>query len=337
MPIKYQKFLALLFFCILVFDAEAAKGPVMLNADVPPGITKAVRLKNLPKGAVVALEIKSDGDIQVLLMDSADYQRFPGAVRPLFTGRVEKKLSFSVTIPASGHYYVVFDNGSGREPREITMTVGAARGKMDQINTANTVLRLFEKQLHKIFVFESFPVAIEQCDHAKAFDGQRGIVLCAEYIQQLYTRIGDVKQAKNALSFSIFHELGRILLTQWDHPLAAKETAADELAAVMMIILKQTETLFAHAKNFAQNHRLSSELAKALKDDRHPLTAQRARKILALQKEPGFVRRWQPFLVPHMQTPLLQKLKQRPTRWTDLPLVKKELALRSKKESRIDL
>lgn len=333
MPIKYRKILVLLIFCFLKLNAEAAKGPVLLNADVAPGTWKAVRLKNLPKGATVALEIKSDGEIKVFLIDSADYQRFPNTSRPLFIGRVEKKLSFSVTIPTSGHYYVVFDNGSGRKLCKITLTIGAARGKTDPINMANTTLSVFEKQLHKLFVFESFKVAIEQCDHSRAFDGKIGIVLCSGYIQELYTHIEDMKQAKNALSFSVFHELSRILLTQWNHPQAAKKTTADELAAVLMIMLKQKKALTVYVENFVQDYRLSNNLAKALKDDRHPLTMQRAAKILAWLKEPGFVHRWQPFLIPHMQTAILQKLQQHPTVWTDLPLVKKELSFRTRKQA----
>lgn len=328
-----KQILLAMVFCLLGLNAEAAKGPVMLNVDVAPGTWKAVRLNNLPKGAVVALEVKCDGDIRVLLIDSADYRRFPDTPRPLFLGRVEKKLSFSVTIPAGDSYYVVFDNASGREPREITLTVGAARGQMDQIEAANTILRLFEKQLHVLFSFEPFAISIAPCDHLKAFDAGSGMALCAGYIRRLYQVISDRKQAKNALSFSIFHELARILLAQWGHPRAMEKTAADELAAVIMIMLNQTETLSTHAEYFARNLHLAQKLAAALKDDRHPVTSQRAEKILVWVKNPEFVQRWQPFLVPHMQTLLLERLQQKPTPWTDLPLVEKELRLRSRTQA----
>lgn len=48
-------------------------------------------------------------------------------------------------------------------------------------------------------------------------------------------------------------------------------------------------------------------------------------------QDPNLPLKWQPVLVPHMQTELLKKLKSQPTSWTDLSLVKKELALREKK------
>jgi hypothetical protein len=44
--------------------------------------------------------------------------------------------------------------------------------------------------------------------------------------------------------------------------------------------------------------------------------------------DPQLVRKWQPMLVPHMQTAILEKLQQRPTTWTDSELVEKELAAR---------
>ena len=332
-----QKLLFALLLILFCSTAEAIKGPIIVNTDVLSGSWKAIRLKNLPKDAVVALEIKSDGEIMVVLVDSNDYQRFPNTSRPLFLGRVEKKLSFSVSIPESGHYYVILDNRTGRRKRAITVTAAAARGKMDQISAANAILRAFEQQLHQIFIFDSFPVGVERCDTSKAFADRLGIVLCAGYVQQLYNHIRDKQKAQNALGFSIFHELGSILLAQWKHPAAARKATADEFATVLMIMLKQTEKLSANAENFAQNPLISETLRQVLKDDRHPLTVQRAKRICAWLKDPRIVLKWQKFLVPHMQTALLKKLQQYPTAWTDLPIVEKELALRAQKFTRQDL
>jgi hypothetical protein len=329
----HKKILFFLIFCLFWLDAHAVKGPLTVNLDVTPGNWKAVRLKNLPRDAVIALEVKCDGEITVTIIDYGDYLKFPNVRRPLFRGRVQKKLSFSLTIPESDHYYVVLDNRSGVKQQAVTVTVAATRGKMDQINMANMILREFERQLHQIFIFEPFPTGVEHCDTPKAFDNRAGIVLCVGYVRQLYDGIGDTQQAKEALSFSIFHELSRVLLDQWKHPLSGKKSTADELAAVLMIMLNQTKTLSANAENFAQNPSISMALIQVLKDDRHPLTSQRARKILDWLKDPQLVRKWQNFLVPHMQTILLEKLQQHPTTWTDLPLVEKELAQRSQKHA----
>ncbi|MDL1982984.1 MAG: DUF1883 domain-containing protein [Deltaproteobacteria bacterium] len=332
-----QKILFALLLILFCSTAEAIKGPIIVNTDVLSGSWKAIRLKNLPKDAVVALEIKSDGEIMVVLVDSNDYQSFPNTSRPLFLGRVEKKLSFSVSIPESGHYYVILDNRTGRRKRAITVTAAAARGEMDQISAANSILRVFERQLHQIFIFDSFPIGVERCDTSKAFADRLGIILCAGYVQQIDNHIRDRQKAQDALGFSIFHELGRILLAQWNHPAAARKATADEFATVLMIMLKQTEKLSDNAENFAQNPLISETLRQVLKDDRHPLTVQRAKRISAWLKDPMIVLKWQKFLVPHMQTALLKRLQQYPTSWTDLPIVEKELALRAQKFTRKDL
>ena len=334
-----QKLLFALLLILFCSTAEAIKGPIIVNTDVLSGSWKIIRLKNLPKDAVVALEIKTDGEIMVVLVDSDDYQSFPNTSRPLFLGRVEKKLSFSVSIPESGHYYVILDNRTGRRKRAITVTVtaAAARGEIDQINAANTILHVFERQLHQIFIFDSFLIGVERCDTSKAFADRLGIILCAGYVQQLYNHIRDKQKAQNALGFSIFRELGHILLAQWNHPVTARKATADEFATVLMIVLKQTEKLSANAENFVRNPLISETLRQVLKDDRHPLTVQRAKRISAWLKDPRIVLKWQKFLVPHMQTALLKRLQQYPTAWTDLPIVEKELALRTQKFTRKDL
>ena len=72
-------------------------------------------------------------------------------------------------------------------------------------------------------------------------------------------------------------------------------------------------------------------MIKLFPEDRHPLGAERGRKVLNWAKDSTLPKKWQSFLVPHMQTALLKRLKRKPTSWTDLSLVEKELAAREKK------
>lgn len=109
--------------------AAQVKGPVTFSVDVPPGKWKAVRLRNLPKDAVVAVRVQASGEIMVAFLEASDYRRLPAVTRPLFAGRIEKQLSFSVTMPAAGDYFVVFDNRSGSESRAIRVTIQASRGQ----------------------------------------------------------------------------------------------------------------------------------------------------------------------------------------------------------------
>ncbi|MDH7499789.1 MAG: hypothetical protein QHH30_05320 [candidate division NC10 bacterium] len=108
-------------------SAEAAEsGPFALNLDIPAGKFKAIRLRNLPKDAVVAVKVETDGGLVVALVDSRLYRRgLGGPWRPLFQGRVEKSLSFSATIPARGDYFLILDNRSGQGARAARVTIAA--------------------------------------------------------------------------------------------------------------------------------------------------------------------------------------------------------------------
>lgn len=48
-------------------------------------------------------------------------------MNPLFQGTVEKKLDFSVVIPASGDYFVIFDNRRGKETQKVRILIRAER------------------------------------------------------------------------------------------------------------------------------------------------------------------------------------------------------------------
>ncbi len=59
--------------------------------------------------------------------------RFPAAVNPLFQGTVERKLGFSVVIPASGDYYVIFDNRRGKELQKVKILIRAERPRSPDV------------------------------------------------------------------------------------------------------------------------------------------------------------------------------------------------------------
>ena len=118
-----------LLLCVSVPAAAQVNGPITLSVDVPSGRWKTVRLRNVPTGTIVAVEVQTSRDVIVALVDGTEYRRYPAVQRPLFSGRVEKHISFSVTTEAAGDYFVVFDNLSGREARAVTVKVLASRGK----------------------------------------------------------------------------------------------------------------------------------------------------------------------------------------------------------------
>jgi len=324
---------ARVFFAILLWmlwlSSAAAESLATVNLDIPPGKWKSIRLKNLPRDAVVAVQVVSNGGVAVAFLDSRDHQDFSRTSRPLFLGRLEKRVSFAVSIPAKGDYFVVLDNRSGQEPRAVTVMVRAARASTNQARSAKEILSRFEQQLHQIFVFDPFPTGVKQCGRPKAFAGTSGIFLCAEYVHYLYDVLKDQKRTKDALSFSLFHEAARALLSKWNHPFSANEEMADEFATVLMIMVNQKSRVFATAEYFIKNPSASETLLKLFGDGPHPLSVQRARNILSWARDPQLARKWQKVLVPHMQTALLRRLQHQPTPWTDLSLVENELLQRS--------
>jgi hypothetical protein len=312
-------------------SAFAASGPFTVNLDVPAGQWKAARLKNLPKGATVAIQVESNGEILVALVHAKAFQNSPDNLRPLFTGRVERRLSFSVAIAEKGDHYLLLDNRRGNEAKAVTVTLQAAQAQKDSTQAAGAILGDFEKQLHRLFIFDPFSMGVKQCGTPRAFSEESGVFLCTEYVHHLYDALKDQEKAKDFLAFSIFQEVARQLLKDWNHPSAGKAETMDEFAVVLMLVLNQKSRLLGAADFAAKNPSAFNTMSKLFQDDRHPLSAKRGRNVQNWAKDSTLPKKWQPFLVPHMQTALLKRLKQKPTSWTDLSLVEKELANRDKK------
>jgi len=319
------------FVCLFLWvSGFAASGPFTVNLDVPSGQRKVARLKNLPKNATLAVKVESTGDIIVGILDSTS-QGEPDTSRPLFTGKVDRQLSFSVTVSEAGDHYLVLDNRRGLESRAVKVTVQAAPSASDRLQAADKVMKFVELQLAQAFIFDPFPIGVKQCGRPNAFAQEPGVFLCTEYVAHLYDVLKNKEKVLDFLSFSIFQEVGRELLQRWDHPQAKKVETADELAVALMLMLNQRGRVIGAADFAVKNPSAFKAMTKLFQDERHPLSAQRAKNVLKWAKDSDFLRKWQSFLVPHMQTALLKRLKQKPTAWTDLTLVEKELASRDKK------
>jgi hypothetical protein len=108
---------------LLAHVALAAKAE--LNAEVAAEKWKALRIKDLPKDATVAVRVDTSGPISVIFAHQGELGSFPKAARPAFTGTVERSLSFRVTVPAAGSYYVILDNRKGSEARKVRILIEA--------------------------------------------------------------------------------------------------------------------------------------------------------------------------------------------------------------------
>lgn len=112
--------------------APACGATVAMTTEVAAGKLKTARIPNLPKDAVVALAVEASGKVLVLLLNEQDARRFPKVSEPLFAGALDRRLSFTVTIPATGTYYLVFDNRRGGEAQKLKFVIKAVRGRAQQ-------------------------------------------------------------------------------------------------------------------------------------------------------------------------------------------------------------
>lgn len=135
-PILNRQYFAVASVCLTLllllgwFSPALAEGPVALNFDIPGGKVKTIRLRNLPQGAVVAVMVECSAAVMVALIDSAAFQQGQlDSSRALFLGQVDRRLSFSVTIPKKSHYLLVFDNRSGDQARAVRVMIRATRPK----------------------------------------------------------------------------------------------------------------------------------------------------------------------------------------------------------------
>ncbi len=322
--------------CPLFTEAKTQTAKVAV--DVSVGQYKAVRLKNLPRNSVVKVDIKCDGVVTVLFATEEQYKEYPNIPRPLFQSKVSDTFNFMVTVPETGYYYLVFDNGAGSRAVKLDAIITGASGSDTDLlregrrtgpeeNTGKD-LSAIGSELGKVFIFKPFAIIAKRCGNPGAFSGPDGVVICAEFAKAISDSMGNKEKTATVLLFTAYHETGHILLSQWGSPFYDNEEIADEFATVLFVMLGQQERLSALTEYFLSNPESNELLAKALKGDRHPLSLDRARNIVRLVKDTGRLKRWQAIFVPHMQTSILERIRRNPPVWADEALVKKELALR---------
>jgi hypothetical protein len=105
----------------------ASAATAQVTIEVPQGKAKSVRLRHLPRGALVSITISTSGRIGVELVYAK--QLIEKKRKPLFRAVLGRRISFRVAIPESGDYYLVLDNRRGTDPVSVTATLQAVRGR----------------------------------------------------------------------------------------------------------------------------------------------------------------------------------------------------------------
>ena len=124
---------------LLVLSALALTAPAAalaveaaMSVEVPAGQYRSLRLRNIPKDAVLAVAIQTPETLSASVVSELDYRRYPKPEDPVFVGAVDKRLSFTVIIPQAGQYFLVFDNRQGAAAQKVKFVVRAERKQTQQ-------------------------------------------------------------------------------------------------------------------------------------------------------------------------------------------------------------
>jgi len=292
------------------------------------------RLKNLNAGTLLKIDVQIDGNANVLLLNSKNYANFPSvAIKPLFSARVKKERYISVEIPKSGHYYLIIDNREGKQKLSFKAQLRASLElSANQIlaakkrgNLINQQLATLGASLKKVFMFDQLDIKIVKCGKPNAYSNKTTVFLCSEYIKQLREKFNDKTKIQHILMFALMHEVGHILLRQWDYPFYDNEEVADEFACALLIMFKQRKIIETQRSAFANISSDVEYLVKQKKDSRHPLSIQRARNLKRWLSSPSLLNKWQPIFIPHMQTNFLQFIIKKSPKWANINLTTREL------------
>ena len=116
---------ALLAALVFALAGSVAAADAALSVEVPAGKAKNIRLRSLPRGATMAVRIVTSGKLLVALVGERQLRAPEPGATALFRGLVERRITFRVTIPENGDYFLVLSNRGGTETLEVQAEIRA--------------------------------------------------------------------------------------------------------------------------------------------------------------------------------------------------------------------
>jgi hypothetical protein len=345
----------------LIQTAAAVEKSVSFRNEAPAGRWMGIRLRNLNAGATLSISLTTNGTINLMLLNSASYGVFSRkpdeAPEPLFQSSASDRVEFSVLSPRTDDYYLIVDNRKGTTPRTFTVEAKASletpssSGKLEQwapksgdtpdSDEAKSAQKRVDEafaqligNLGKAFKFDRLAIRLVRCNRANAFASQNEVYLCAEFIKVLQGKLQDKNKARDILLFALMHEISHVLFSQWKYPFNDNEEVVDELATVLLLMFNQRSAVETQADFFASVPPEPEIRRQIAHDVHHPISVQRARNLRRWLSEPKLIKKWQSFLIPHMQTDFLTLIEKKNPSWMASDLVDQELAIRRQAENR---
>ncbi|MBI3392949.1 MAG: hypothetical protein HY039_07155, partial [Nitrospirae bacterium] len=184
--------------------------------------------------------------------------------------------------------------------------------------------------LASIIQMPGFPVHFKRCGIANAFGGPLGITMCYELYWEFERLLKDRRLAGLAWNWVFYHELGHTLLYHLNYPGWDNEDLADEFGAFVALLVGERDGIIATSKHFAENTSIVAAVSKIFSDDRHSLSAQRARNLYHWLAQPhDIMSRWHHQFLRNTQTAYLRRITVGNTPgWVDAEEVNGELRRR---------
>lgn len=110
-----------------VSHAQTASQSMATRTAVPAGEWQAIKMRGLPGGASLEVQLETDGQLKVFIVDEAQFRRLAGGGEALFASQFSDGLQFRLRIPASADYFLVLDNRQGETSRQVSVGITGAR------------------------------------------------------------------------------------------------------------------------------------------------------------------------------------------------------------------
>lgn len=308
-----------LLLCGVAPFAFGAEKSAEVNSEVLPHRWSAVRLSNVDRGATLEVKLQLDGQTTIALVNESQLKRYPRVARPLFRTETRNRANFSIVAPRSGNYYLIVDNRKGASRRKYSLSIKASLGLTEnplqgqKSLTGNDPLKLLSRVIQTAFEVDSLKFKLTTCESSNTITRGKTIYLCKEYLKRLKDQFKDNRKINEIVLFELMKESGYVLLRRWKYPLINNPNVKDEFATALLLMFGRRESVEIQAK-------YSTWLEPGREGRPDTL-----RKWLG---DPFFVKKWQPFLIPKMQTRYLRLLKKKEHSWTSRKLIDRELARR---------
>jgi hypothetical protein len=299
--------------------AWGAEKSAEVNSAVQPHRWSAIRLSNVNRGATLEIKVNLDGQATVVLVNESQLKSYPRVARPLFRTETRNRAIFSIVAPKSDNYYLIVDNRKGANKRKFSLSVTA---KLDLAKNplqgqkrlaGNDPLKLLSRVIQTAFEGDSLKIKLTTCESSNTIIRGETIYLCQEYFKRLKDRFKDKREINQIILFESMKEAGYVLLRRWKYPLINSPNVKDEFATVLLLMFGRRESVEVQAK-------YSTWL--------EPGREGRPDTIRKWLGDPFFVKKWQPFLTPKMQTRYLRLLKKEGPPWASRKLIDRELIRR---------